>query len=293
MSQKIDQMVTDRIIAELEKGVIPWRRPWTNHAAVNWVTQKPYQGINILLLPGSGEYATFNQVKEAGGYVKKGEKGSLIVFYKKLTGKNDSTKEEDEEDMEETKTRWYKQYSIVFDINTQCEGLESRRKEEHFHHDPITEAEAIVKGYAGCPPILYASGRAVYSPSKDRISVPPLEDYAKPEEYYSTLFHEMIHSTGHKTRLNRPGITLGAKFGSEVYAKEELIAEIGAAMLCAECGIDNQTIENSASYIGGWLRRLKNDPTLITQAAKLATRGAKFIRGMTTEKENPEEEPAA
>lgn len=283
MSQKIYEMVTDRIIKELEKGVVPWRRPWVVNAAVNWTTQKPYRGINTLLLP-PGEYATFKQVSEAGGKVKKGERGHIVVFWRWI-------EKEDEETGEKEKIPFLRYYK-VFEINTQCEGLESKRKELHFDHDPIAEAEKIVEGYRDRPEIRYQSGRAYYVPALDFISVPPLNDYPKVEEFYSTLFHEMVHSTGHKNRLGRPGIETAAEFGSETYSKEELVAEIGTAMLCAMCGIDNSTIENSAAYIGGWLQKLKNDPRLIIRAAGQAQKAADYILGVTFEEEGEEETAA-
>lgn len=274
MSQKIYEMVTERIMNMLEQGVIPWRRPWVVNTAVNWKTQKPYRGINTLLLP-AGEYATWKQITEAGGHVKKGEKAHIVVFWRWL-------EVEDKETGEKEKVPFLRYYS-VFEINTQCDGLKSKRGEISFEHDPIAEAENIVNGYADSPEIYFKSGRAYYVPAKDYISVPPIKDYPKKEEYYSTLFHEMIHSTGHKNRLNRPGIETVAAFGSEVYSKEELVAEIGAAMLCAKVGIDNSTIENSAAYIGSWLRALKNDKKLVVQAAGLAQKGVDHILGVKYE----------
>lgn len=148
-------------------------------------------------------------------------------------------------------------------------------------HDPIEEAEKLIAGYADRPPIRFAPGRAFYRPADDVVSVPPLTDYEQPEEYYSTVFHELLHSTGHQKRLDRPGITELAAFGDENYSKEELVAEIGAAMMCAVCGIDNTTIENSAAYINGWLRALKDDSRLIVQAAGKAQRAADYMQGIT------------
>jgi antirestriction protein ArdC len=151
---------------------------------------------------------------------------------------------------------------------------------KHVEHDPIEEAERICAGYKDAPPVIFASGRAFYRPSQDVVSVPPLCDYGKPEEYYSTLFHEHVHSTGHNNRLDRSGITELAAFGDESYSKEELVAEIGAAMLCGVVGIDNTTMENSAAYVGSWLRRLKDDKKLIVQAAGQAQKAADYILGV-------------
>ncbi|OUS68521.1 antirestriction protein [Paenibacillus sp. MY03] len=273
MSQKIYEMVTERIVKLLESGVVPWRRPWRSGAAVNWLTQKPYRGINALLLD-AGEYASFKRITEAGGTVKKGVKGEIVVFWKWLEKKDEETGETEKIPL----LRYYK----VFNIATQCEGLESKRNSEPaYEHDPIEEAERLVTGYADRPPIHFAPGRAFYRPGDDMISVPPMVDYKQPEEYYCTLFHELVHSTGHTKRLNRSGITELAAFGDENYSKEELIAEIGAAMMCGVCGIDNTTIENSASYINGWLRALKDDQRMIVLAAGKAQRAADYMQGIS------------
>ena len=276
------QMVTDRIIAQLENGTVPWRQPWLvrGWAPVNWITQRPYRGINRFLLPPGGEYATFLQIQKAGGRVKKGEKGCIVVLWKPY-------EVEEEKDGETIKqTRLFLKYYTVFEINTQCVGLESRRpKLLEFDHDPIEEAERIVAGYKDAPKIQFAPGSAFYRPSVDLISVPPLADYPKAEEYYSTLFHEMVHSTGHKSRLGREGIVNSDGFGNEKYSFEELVAELGAAYLCAEAGIDNSTIENSAAYISGWLKKLRNDKTLIVRAASQAQKAADWILGDGAEDE--------
>ncbi|GIP46128.1 DNA primase [Paenibacillus sp. J45TS6] len=275
MKKSVYEIVTERILELLAAGVVPWRRPWVVSGAVNWISQRPYRGINTLLLP-PGEYATYKQITEAGGSVK-GAKSQIVVFWRWLEKEDADTGEAEKIPM----LRYYR----VFDIKD-CKGIKSKRKEVSFDHDPIAEAEAIVDGYADAPPIGFASGRAYYMPSPDRVSVPPLQDYPKAEEYYSTLFHELIHSSGHQSRLNRPGIEEYAAFGDENYSKEELIAEIGAAMLCATCGIDNSTIENSAAYIQSWHRKLKNDPTLIVKAAGQAQKATDYILGTTFDEAN-------
>ncbi|MHA7584744.1 antirestriction protein [Chryseobacterium mucoviscidosis] len=271
------EIVTERILQLLAAGVVPWRRPWVVNGAVNWLTQRPYRGINTLLLP-PGEYATYKQITEAGGSVE-GAKSQIVVFWRWLEKEDADTGEAEKIPM----LRYYR----VFDIKD-CKGIKSKRKEVSFEHDPIAEAEAILNGYADAPPIGFASGRACYMPGPDKVSVPPLQDYPKAEEYYSTLFHELAHSTGHRNRLNRPGIEEYAAFGDENYSKEELIAEISAAMLCASCGIDNSTIENSAAYIHSWHRKLKSDPTLIVKAAGQAQKATDYILGTTFEEQGSE-----
>jgi antirestriction protein ArdC len=264
------EIVTDRIIKELEKGVIPWRKPWVNNGSVNWVTQKAYRGINSMLLE-AGEYATFKQITDAGGKVKKGAKSEMVVFWKMNEYENAEG---------ETSKIPFLRYYNVFNIATQVEGLESRRNVESFDHDPIESGENVLKQYMDAPDLRFAPGRAFYAPALDYVSVPTLKDYPNPHEYYSVLFHEMVHSTGHKSRLNRTGIIAMAGFGSETYSKEELVAEMGAAMLCGVAKIDNHTIENSASYIASWLRKLKDDNKLIVQAAGQAQKAADYILGV-------------
>lgn len=277
----IYEMVTKQITDQLEKGVIPWRKPWNNAGtSVNWVTQKPYRGINTLLLQDGGEYATFKQINDAGGRVKDGEHGHIVVYW---LWKNIIDEETEEITGRFAKPFYYK----VFEINTQVEGLKSKRNIETYEHNPIEKAEAIFKGYVNSPDYTFNSGKAVYYPTLDKINCPPIKDFKIAEEYYSTLFHEMVHSTGHKSRLHRDGITTsGVAFGDEVYSKEELVAELGASMLCGMAGIDNHTIENSASYIDSWLRALKNDKKLLIQASSQAQKAADYILGVTFEEEN-------
>jgi antirestriction protein ArdC len=271
---KVYEIITEKIIEQLEKGVIPWRKPWVNNGAVNWLTQKAYRGINCMLLE-AGEYATFKQITDAGGKVKKGAKSEMVVFWK--------MNEYENKEGETNKIPMLRYYN-VFNIANQVEGLESKRNVGTFEHDPIESGEEVLKQYINSPELRFASGRAYYRPSMDYVSVPSMKDYQNPNEYYSVLFHEMIHSTGHKSRLNREGITELAGFGSETYSKEELVAEMGAAMLCGVAKIDNHTIENSASYIASWLGKLKNDKKIIMQAAGQAQKAADYILGVTFEK---------
>lgn len=271
MSKKIYEMITNQIIKKLEKGTVPWRKPFSSGIAVNWKTQKAYRGINTLLLDG-GEYATFKQIKEAGGKIKAKEKGQIVVFWKWL----DIEDEETGEDKKIPFLRYYK----VFEIGSQVEGIEPKREYKTFDHDPIEEAEKIKKNYINAPSYSHITGGAWYKPFEDRVNVPPMKEFENVHEYYSTLFHEMVHSTGHQNRLNREGITAHNGFGTERYSKEELIAELGASMLCGVTGIDNQTIDNSASYIQSWLRALKDDHTLIVKASQQAQKACDYIQNI-------------
>lgn len=278
MSQNIYEMVTNKIIEKLEQGIVPWRKPWVGKSgpAVNWKTQKAYRGINVMLLE-PGEYVTFKQAQEAGGKVKKGAKSEIVVFWKWL-------EKEDKESGDIEKIPMLRYYR-VFNIN-QCEGIKSKRNEDvqEFEHDPIEEAENIVKGYMNQPSISWESGiGAFYQPGRDHVNVPPMKDFPKIEEYYCTFFHELIHSTGHSSRLNREGITEIARFGSQTYSKEELVAEIGASMLTGLAGFSDVTFDNSAAYIQSWLKQLKDDKTLVVKAGAQAQKAADHILGVKFE----------
>lgn len=277
---KVYEIITNQIIEKLEQGTIPWRKPWVGSgAAVNWKTQKPYRGINAMILR-PGEYATFKQIKEAGGKVKKGAKSEIVVFWKMLAVDD----EKDDGSISEKKIP-YMQYYRVFEINTQVEGLQSKQINEVFEHDPIEECEKVVSGYMDAPEIRHGENAAYYAPSMDFVNMPPMKHFKSVEEYYSVLFHELAHSTGHKDRLNRQGITSKlASFGSEDYSKEELVAEMSAAMLCGKVGIANTTIDNSAAYIQSWLRKLKDDKRMVVQAAGLAQKAVDYMLGIKYDK---------
>jgi antirestriction protein ArdC len=276
MTNAIYEMVTNKIIEKLEAGIIPWRKPWTGQAlAVNWKTQKAYRGINTMLLD-AGEYATFKQITEAGGKVKKGAKSEIVVFWKFL---------EKENEQGETENIPMLRYYRVFNIATQVTGLESKRGEiATYTHDKKEECENILKGYMGRPDFTYKNDGAYYTPLTDKVNMPPMKHFPKLEEYYSTFFHELIHSTGHEDRLKREGVTGTIRFGSETYSKEELVAELGAQMLCSIAGINNEPIiDNSASYIGSWLKKLKDDKTLLIKAGGQAQKAVDHILGITWE----------
>ena len=266
--EDIYQKVTNRILQKLEEDIIPWRKPWQSVSPINWHSEKFYRGINAILLDG-GEYATFKQIKAAGGNVKKGEQGHFVVFYKWIKVTDTETEEEKEIPM-------LKQYT-VFEINTQCEGLTSKRILVEHKHNKLEESEAIIAGYPNAPLITNKENRAFYAPSQDRVNVPDIKHFKETEEYYATLFHELVHSTGHASRLNREGIVKDISFGSQRYSKEELVAEIGAAMLCSMAHIDNVVIDNSVSYIHSWMTKIKEDPKLIVTASSAAQKAVDYI----------------
>ena len=283
MDKKICQMITDRLIAEMEKGIIPWTKPWHGSSAcISHTTGKPYSLVNQFVLDRPGEYITFNQCKAEGGSVKKGAKGKPVVFWKqtKITETDSETGEKTEKLIPMLK------YYTVFHIED-CENIKPKYDvmTDRPHANPIEESEAIVENYIAAEHIRIErteiTDKAFYSPSRDYISVPSIEQYTETTEYYSTLFHEMIHSTGHSSRLNRfSGKAANAAFGSTEYSKEELVAEIGAATLVNHCGIETrQSFRNSTAYLQSWIKALKNDPTMIITAAGKAEKAYEYIVG--------------
>jgi antirestriction protein ArdC len=271
------QLVTDRIIEQLERGVAPWRKPWSGGLAPqNLASGHEYRGINVFVLGcctpyGSPFWVTFKQAKALGGSVKKGEKGWPIVFW--------SWKERDRADGTKERYGILRRFT-VFNAQAQCEGIEVPEIcEQDPSWDPIEAAEEIVSGYKNGPVVEVGGFGAVYSPINDRVTMPREECFESAEEYYCTLFHELGHSSGHRDRLAREGVTNLCSFGSHEYGKEELVAEMTAAYLCGEAGIVQTTMENSAAYIGGWLAKLRNDKRLVVQAAAQAQKAADWILG--------------
>ena len=280
------QIITDRIVAELEQGVIPWQKPWSGaQGAISHTTGKRYSLLNQILLGcRSGEFVTFKEAQREGGHIKKGEKASMIVFWKFVeTAKRDDVGNvvhgaDGKPVMENVP---FLRYYNVFHID-QCEGIQPRFAEDPTPGDqllPDTAAEQIVKDYvqhSGVKLTIHHSDRAFYSPSSDSVTVPELAQYASVSEYYSTLFHELTHSTGHASRLNR--LSKEASFGSESYSKEELIAELGAAFLVNHTGLETSgSFRNSAGYIQSWLKQLKDDKRLIVSAAGKADKAVAMI----------------
>jgi len=275
-------VITDRIIELLEKGVIPWHRPWAGgEAPRNLASGKPYRGINPFLLSAAGYasswWLTFNQAKQRGGHVRKGEQSTPVVFWKWLIVP-------DKESGEPGKRKRipFLRYYRVFNVE-QCEGIEAPALKlpggACGGFSPIEAAERIVQTMPKAPAIVTGEPRAYYRPATDTVNMPARELFESGEGYYTTLFHELTHSTGHASRLSRPGVGDVAAFGSQTYSREELIAEMGAAYLCGEAGIVQRTIDNAASYIASWLKRLKDDRKLIIVAAAQAQKAADFILG--------------
>lgn len=276
--------VTNRIIDQLEKGVIPWQKPWIgigSNAAVSWAKGTPYSILNQILLGKPGEYITFKQCNQAGGKVKKGTKSRLIVFWKMLekpvmdeNGKSAIGKD----GQPKSQLIPFLEYYNVFHIND-CEGIKPRheaRMSDVMH--PVESAERVIGNYVTRYNIGFKheqGDRSYYRPSTDSVTIPLMEQFKSIAEYYSTAFHELTHSTGHVSRLNR---LEKAMFGSEIYSKEELVAEIGAASLMHEMGFETEeTFQNSVAYIQSWLKALRNDKKMIVAAAGKAEKAAKMI----------------
>lgn len=278
----IYEEITNKIIKQLESGVIPWHKPWSgiSGGAYNRVSKKPYSLLNQMLLEHDGEYATYKQWSDLGGKVRKGEKSEIVVFWKILNV------EENKDGKVEKKSIPLLRYINVFHIS-QVDGVEPKTI-KLIEHSPIEEAEKIKIDYADRENIVIKeliTDKAFYSPSRDLIQVPCKKQYKDIMEFYSTLFHEMIHSTGHRDRLHRLDSEAKlASFGSEEYSKEELIAEIGSAFLMNHIGIETfKTFNNSAAYIQSWLRVLKNDNRFIVSASSKAEKAMKYILSVKEE----------
>lgn len=277
------QIVTDRIITMLEHGTIPWRRPWrtVRDMAYSRTTGRPYSLLNQLLLDKPGEYLTFKQVQAAGGRIRKGEKAKIVVFWRLLTVNGEDADPEDDDGAERVPLL---RYYNVFHID-QCEGIERKWKDEPLreYFSPVERAEEVAAGYlqrSGCKLNIDRRNESFYRPSADTIFLPLREQFESDADYYAVLFHEMGHSTGHESRLNRLAKNQG--FGSEAYSKEELVAELTAACMMNHLGLETpDTVDQNAAYIQSWITRLKNDNRLIVSASSRAEKAVNLILGIT------------
>jgi antirestriction protein ArdC len=293
---KVYEIVTDRVVAEMAKGVIPWRQPWNvRFTRPSNFAGRRYNGMNFFLLSLFGFenplFLTFNEIKRQGCRIVEGkEKAHMPVFFWSRIPKKDHNGDETDE-----KLFIFKYFRVwnVADVVSEKDGspimlptwyVKQREQAKTRVHTPIEAAERIVKSYKDAPKINYGRGRACYIPSLDQCDMPNAENFVGDEEYYQTKFHEYIHSTGHTSRLNRKEVMDEIKFGSHDYSVEELVAEMGSAFLCAEARIDNtRIIENSAAYLSNWMRKLKEDPKLFAMAAARAQKAADHILGRKAE----------
>lgn len=271
------EYVSSRMIERLEQEEIPWvnTRAKPLLCARSFTTGKQYKGINAFLLTmangASPFWATFNTVKQAGGNVKKGSKSQIAVFWKLLESK--------EVDNESGEKKHYPvlRYYNVFNLDS-VEGVKCPLLDEVNIADPIEAAESIIAGYTDKPAITFGqSGRAFYSTAEDRIVMPQRSHFISASAFYRTQFHEIIHSTGAKGKLNRWSEMDTHNFGREEYGFEELVGELGAAMLLAHAGLYEEMEEKSASYLSNWKQALQADSKLIVRAAGAAQKAVDWI----------------
>ena len=272
-------MVTNRIIAELEKGKIPWPKPWTGirSGAYNRITKRPYSLLNQMLLQHNGEYATFKQWQDLGGHIRKGEKSEIVCFWKIFESKENNP---DTEEIEIKKIPLLRYYN-VFHIS-QVEGVEPLTEEQlNDKVEPIEAGDKIITEYIKREHLKFVeckSNQAYYSPSSDTVVVPLKEQCQLINEWYSIAFHEISHSSGHKSRLNRIQTGAISAFGSQDYSKEELVAELSSATLMSVAGLETpKTFRNSTAYIQNWLQVLRNDNKFIVSASSKAEKAVNYI----------------
>jgi antirestriction protein ArdC len=275
------EVITNRIIEQLEAGTAPWHKPWRvrgkNGLPRNLVTMREYRGINVWLLLSSGflspYWLTYRQAQTVGGHVRMGEKGLPVVYWKFGT-----REVEDGDEVIEKPSVLCRQYT-VFNIE-QCEGLRlqpAQPSDDKSRVQPIEACERVVSGWQQKPTITHGGDCASYNKVPDCIQMPERESFDSAESYYSTLFHESVHATGHPSRLNRASLTDFERFGDASYSREELVAEMGAAFLAGYCGTQNQTLVNSAAYLANWLQVLRNDSRMIVIAGSQAQKATDLI----------------
>ena len=279
--KSVYETVTERIINQLEQGIVPWQKPWTGirSGAYNRISKKSYSLINQMMLKHDGEYATFKQWESLGGHVRKGEKSEIVVFWK-IT----PVEETKEDGTKEVKQIPLLRYYNVFHIS-QVEGVEPLTEDEREQIEPIEKAENVLHDYWTREDIKVehkAGDKAYYSPTRDMICLPLFEQFTDTSEYYSTAYHESVHSTMKESRCNRAEDRKGklVAFGSNEYSKEELVAEIGSANILNILGIETtKSFRNSAAYIQSWISVLQNDVKFIVSASSKAEKAVKYILG--------------
>jgi len=286
--KSVYEIVTQKIIEQLENKVIPWKQPWNTQGfwPCNLISKRPYHGINVFLLAIQGYnnsyWVTYKQARENGGYVKKGEKSTIVVYWNFIEvpkKKDEIFKNESIEDIEDKEVIPFLRYYNVFNIS-QIEGLGSLIPEEEskqINFNPIKKCEDILKKYKDKPEIKFEGTRCFYNPAKDFVNIVDPDRFDSPELYYATFFHELIHSTGHKNRLNRKIRDNFNDMGE--YGMEELVAEMGTSFLCNIAGISGETIDNTVGYIDGWLKQIRKNPKIVVFAASKAQKAVDYILG--------------
>lgn len=293
--QDVYERVTDTVIAGLQKDGLQWFCPWakgTVQMPINNATGKAYKGINILLLSAScvdngyesNEWLTYKQCTDKGGQVKKGSKSEMVIYWQVSFVDKDGNWYKNEDavkaaglTMADVKKRFAAKWFNVFNI-AQCENIEPRRCAAPVvenDNTPIERAEAIYNNYPAAkrPTLQHGGESAFYRPSTHTVQMPKMSLFNSADSYYATLFHELVHSTGHDSILNRD-IMNG--FGTDKYAKEELVAEIGSMFLVGLTGLEVNN-DNQQAYVNGWIQKLTNEPKLAISAAQRAMKAVDFI----------------
>jgi antirestriction protein ArdC len=267
--------ITDDLIALLETGVVPWRRPWTSRGPRNLVSRRAYRGINVMVLACQGRpspwWLTYRQAIRLGGHIRAGERGTQVVFWRVLDpGAPGAAPGPRRTVVLRTYTVFHEQQCVLPD------GVVPPDADAG---PGIRSCDDVVAGMADPPHIVPGSDVACYLPVTDTVHIPRRADFADSEAYYATLFHELGHATGHPRRLNRSALVTPAPFGSPDYSHEELIAEITSAFVCGATGIAPATLVSSAEYVAGWLQVLRADRRLVVVAAGQAQQAADLILG--------------
>ena len=282
----IYELITTRICARLEHGVAPWHRPWSDgDLPTNLYSHTPYRGVNVWLLAAqpyaSPYWATFRQVQAIGGCIRRHEHGTPVVFWKVVESHPDSG---DSPTQSATKHAPLLRYYTVWNTE-QCElpaSLTARLQEvQQRKGDALPACEQIVRQMPHLPALTHGGNQAVYAPRHDCITMPFPVRFARPEDYYATLYHELCHATGHRSRLGRPSLQTPCPFGSAPYGQEELVAEMGAAFICGVAGIAPAILDNTAAYLQFWLQHLRAHPRLLLTTAAQAQKAADYILGKT------------
>lgn len=271
------QLVTDRICALLEQNIVPWRQSWAGAGIPkNLVTKRPYRGVNLLLLNSLNYehnlFLTFKQLKTIGASVNKGEKSTPVIFTKMVEKEVESGGEKKME--KKPMLRYYNVFNIAQLRDVPSEFMPS---EQGASNKEIFECQSIIDGMPNPPKIEHKKQEAFYVPATDIINMPRMKSFKASEDYYATLFHELIHSTGHTSRLNRDEVMRSDGYGNDKYAMEELVAELGSCYLRSLCNLDIKDMSQNASYIKGWLDVLKGDKRFIIKAASKAQQGVNYI----------------
>jgi len=277
----IYDIITAKIIEKLKEGTIPWKKCWLSDIPQNFVTKQPYRGVNKLLTSitpyKNNNWITFIQAKKLGLNIKKGEKGTAVIYFRnRQTTLEDQSTDSGKQSFTGINNRPFCATHHIFNLD-QTDYIEPQEK-KHDKKPQITDrCEAIITKWKDRPEIRNIGNEAFYSYAGDYIQLPKKNAFYSIEEYYSTLFHEAIHSTGHPSRLNRKIPERNKQKINDNYSEEELIAEIGASFLCDHAGIINSVIDNQTAYIKNWLKALSNDKTLILKASSLAQQAADYI----------------